>query len=218
MSIVRLETLELSLGAQSFGDIEHGDERHVELLGRRGVGHREYHVPHPAIEREDLGLFDVVASPLEVGGHDTLRHVGRCGEQIADRPNEVCRASAAEQRHSLAIDLRHPDDVLGQLDQFGMGVEEGRNVGHALRPQPVEDFACCARINLPERGRHVMDQLAIAILAGMQFPGGTIVAQDAVDHEVDGVGATLIQGAPSRDGGIAEKAFGLQGAGLSDPP
>ena len=105
-----------------------------------------------------------------MGNHHSLAGFHRGREQITHGLEKFGSASCPEQRDGRAVDLGHEDKVVGQFDQVRMAVQVSRDIGYAIGFKPSEDFPHRPCIDLPQGGRHEVDQLAVSVFADQLVP------------------------------------------------
>src|SRR6266851_460296 len=183
MGIIGLKLPKLGFCAQSLGYVQQGDKGRIELFGWQRKGDRENHVTGLPVQGQDLGLLGVVSSALKVRDDNSSSHL-RCGsEEIPHRLDEVRRALTTKERNCCAVDLCHAHDFLDELDQLRMRIKKICYVGDPIRSETVENPACGACIDLPQGGRHVANEVSIAVFACSQHPRCAVIACGTVDAD-----------------------------------
>ena len=110
-------------------------------------------------------LFDEIPPTLEVRDHDALGEPGSRGEDVLDGLHEVGGVIGAKQQYRIPIYLRHAHDISSESDKLRIPVEVGSDVVYAVCFQLVDNLGHPPGVDLPERGRQILNQFAVSLLA-----------------------------------------------------
>jgi hypothetical protein len=138
-----------------------GRRLHLGWVVARDITHAGA-VGHFALRAAGQGLAGLVmtaSGPL-------MAWPGSAGAVVSTNPLAIPIPAAT--RPPLLLDMSTAAVAL--LDERGMRIEIGGDVADALGAQRLEGLAGLARIHLPQRHRHVQDELAVAAL-GRRVPG-----------------------------------------------
>ena len=203
VSEVGLQFSKLLLRIQSFADVLHGYEGRVQLLGQHRICDREQDIDKCAIEGENPGLGDEIPPAFEMVDHDAFGEPGGGRKNVSNGLYEIGGVGGTKQRHRIPIDFRDAHDILGVFNKVRILGKIGCDIADAVCLQLVERLARPPGIDLPERGRQILNQFTVSLLARLQFPGGPIVICRAVDRHKHRAGRLLRRRMPCPDGGIA---------------
>ncbi len=175
----------MRLGAEPIGDVVQADQRDVQPLGRGRVGHGQLDIAQFAVEPADPRHLAIAALPVEMGGDDALGGIGHRGEQIVDRADHPINAIGPEQPDRIVVGVGHQHDVPRQQDAFGLGLQQRRDIADALVAQRFEDRAHRPRIHLQQRAGQMVDEVAVAFLAGPHRPERPVIGHGAAHRQED---------------------------------